>query len=83
MIIPDALANETLRELATAQGPLTIREIAERLSARHHGVVTTTTVRTRLMRLYGLGLVLTYAETIGGVRSRFYWPTPLGRQEAP
>lgn len=83
MKLLDALASETLRALVDARGPLTTNAIRDRLSERHGGVVPSHAIRQRLNRLHGLGLVDTYAETIGGVRSRIYWPTATGREEAP
>jgi Transcriptional regulator PadR-like family len=81
VIVLDVLSQETLRALRDAQGPLTVNAIATRIYERHGGVVPSAALYARLRRLETLGLVETYAETIGGVRSRIYWPTTLGREE--
>lgn len=73
--ITDPLAREVMRELCIADGPLTLREVVDRVAARHHGALPLAPISHRLQHLVRRELVDTRADTFPGHRpQRIYWP---------
>lgn len=81
MTTTDHRRTAALAILASAEGPLTAKQIRGRLEALGHGCAYGDAARA-LLTLVGRGLVETRADTILGTRSRIFWPTQLGRREA-
>lgn len=75
--ITDPLAREVMRELCTADGPLTAREVVVRVAARHNGAFPLAPIQHRLTELARAGIVETRADPGLGITaraSRIYWP---------